>query len=74
MHLRGASFKQAAAAAAEQGVAAEQISRAIIGNVAQRVPGGADDLEIQSQFGEADPVVFRKWMGQRRESAPVAGP
>ncbi len=58
IHLCGRALKQAAATAAEQGVAAKQPSRAVVGDMTGGMAGHVQDVERQSERFDMDGLWF----------------
>ena len=67
-HLRRGAFEQAAAAGAEQGVAAEQQAVPDVGDMAQRVSRHLQDGEGQADFRQPDGIAFGDDAVDRRKA------
>ncbi len=57
-HLRRRALEQAAAAEAEQGIAAQQNTGADVGHMTERVTGNRNHLELHGGLGQLDPVAI----------------
>lgn len=67
-HLFRRAFKQAAAAAGEQGIAAKKpgLRRCEIGDVSTRMSGDVEHIECQLELRYGELVAFAQWMGNLR--------
>ena len=70
-HLRRAAFEQAAAAEAEEGVAAKQQAGAVEGDVAACMARYGDDLEAGAEGRHLHPVAVTDAYGRRRDTRVV---